>query len=136
MTKKQNTFLLFFNSVVMQPHTIINQTLHSYCKEQYEFNIQPMYLNLTEYKLIFLFYVIFYSYRWPSGFIYARNPYQKIGKHFSIIMKIIFSFILNQQVMMIQHGYQHKNVQWNYVHQLLHIYDLSSILSLITIKII
>ncbi len=32
----------------MQPHTIINQTLHSYCKEQFEFNIQPMYLNLTE----------------------------------------------------------------------------------------
>jgi len=38
----------------MQPHTIINQTLHSYCKEQFEFNIQPMYINLTEYD-IFLF---------------------------------------------------------------------------------
>ncbi len=38
----------------MQPHTIINQTLHSYCKEQFEFNIQPMYINLTEYE-IFLF---------------------------------------------------------------------------------
>ncbi|CAF2043759.1 unnamed protein product [Rotaria magnacalcarata] len=47
---------------VMQPHTIINQTLYSYCKEQYEFNIQSMFINLTT---------------WPSGFIYARNPYQK-----------------------------------------------------------
>ncbi|CAM4907586.1 unnamed protein product [Rotaria socialis] len=47
---------------VMQPRTIINQTLYSYCKEQYEFNIQSMFINLTT---------------WPSGFIYARNPYQK-----------------------------------------------------------
>ncbi|CAF0736835.1 unnamed protein product [Adineta steineri] len=46
----------------MQPHTIINQTLHSYCKEQFEFNMQPMFINLTQ---------------WPSGFIYARNPQQK-----------------------------------------------------------
>ncbi|CAF1303937.1 unnamed protein product [Adineta ricciae] len=48
---------------VMQPHTVINQTLHSYCKEQFEFIIQPMFLNLTQ---------------WPSGFIYARNPQQTI----------------------------------------------------------
>jgi hypothetical protein len=41
-------FLLFY-LVVMKPHTIINQTLHSYCKEQYEFNTQPMFINLTEY---------------------------------------------------------------------------------------
>ncbi|UJR30274.1 hypothetical protein I4U23_017812 [Adineta vaga] len=47
----------------MKPHTIINQTLHSYCKEQYEFNNRPMYINLTE---------------WPSGFIYGRNPYEKL----------------------------------------------------------
>jgi hypothetical protein len=42
-----------FHLVVMQPHTIINQTLHSYCKEQFEFNIQPMYINLTEYDILY-----------------------------------------------------------------------------------
>ncbi|CAF4688987.1 unnamed protein product [Rotaria sp. Silwood1] len=50
-----------FCIIVMQPHTIINQTLYSYCKEQYDFNIQSMFINLTT---------------WPSGFIYARNPHQ------------------------------------------------------------
>jgi len=43
----KKTYLFLFYLVVMQPHTIINQTLHSYCKEQFEFNIQPMYINLT-----------------------------------------------------------------------------------------
>jgi hypothetical protein len=41
--------IFIFDLVVMKPHTIINQTLHSYCKEQYEFNTQPMFINLTEY---------------------------------------------------------------------------------------
>ena len=34
--------------VVMQPQTIINQTLHSYCKEQLEFSSEPMFIDLTE----------------------------------------------------------------------------------------
>ncbi|UJR16256.1 hypothetical protein I4U23_003164 [Adineta vaga] len=58
---------------VMQPHTIINQTLHSYCKEEFEFNIQPMFLNLTQ---------------WPSGFIYARNPQQKIDNDDQTVLSI------------------------------------------------
>lgn len=58
--KDSNQYIPFF---VMQPHTVINQTLHSYCKEQSEFNTYPMFINLTE---------------WPSGFIYARNPYQRM----------------------------------------------------------
>ena len=70
----------------MQPHTVINQTLHSYCKEQFEFNIQPMFLNLTQYEstLNFLFKKVVLSFlpRWPSGFIYARNPQQTIGMTF------------------------------------------------------
>ena len=36
--------------VVMQPHTIIKQTLHSYCKEQIQFNAQTTFINLTEYR--------------------------------------------------------------------------------------
>jgi hypothetical protein len=55
--KKKNEFywinFVFLDLVVMKPHTIINQTLHSYCKEQYEFNTQPMFINLTEYCLLF-----------------------------------------------------------------------------------
>ncbi|CAF0856651.1 unnamed protein product [Adineta steineri] len=47
---------------VMKPRIIINQTLHSYCKEQYEFNTRPMYIDLNI---------------WPSGFIYTYNPYEK-----------------------------------------------------------
>lgn len=46
--KKYKEYKTFFYLVVMQPQTIINQTLHSYCKEQFEFNTQPMYINLTE----------------------------------------------------------------------------------------
>ncbi len=42
--------------VVMQPHTIINQTLHSYCKEQMEyFKNEPMFINLTQYDLFLIF---------------------------------------------------------------------------------
>ncbi|CAF1045799.1 unnamed protein product [Adineta ricciae] len=55
---KSDQYIPFF---VMKPNTIINQTLHSYCKEQYEFRNRPMYINLTE---------------WPSGFIYGHNPYE------------------------------------------------------------
>ncbi|CAF1428235.1 unnamed protein product [Rotaria sordida] len=65
-----NKHIPFF---VMQPHTIINQTLYSYCKEQYEFNIQSMFINLTI---------------WPSGFIYARNPYQKFDDYYTKILSI------------------------------------------------
>ena len=50
-TNKQTKYAIgqmTFHLVVMQPHTIINQTLHSYCKEQSEFNTYPMFINLTE----------------------------------------------------------------------------------------
>jgi len=71
----------------MQPHTIINQTLHSYCKEQFEFNIQPMFINLTQYvKSFFSLMICFFSHRWPSGFIYAQYPYQEFGMIFQMIM--------------------------------------------------
>jgi len=39
----------------MKPRVIINQTLYSYCKEQPEFNSQPMFINLTAYTYIFSF---------------------------------------------------------------------------------
>jgi hypothetical protein len=47
-TLSNDDFVFVSCLVVMQPHTIINQTLHSYCKEQIEFNAQPMFINLTE----------------------------------------------------------------------------------------
>jgi hypothetical protein len=78
----------------MKPHTIINQTLHSYCKEQYEFNTLPMLINLTEYCLLFFpFKTILFSYliRWPSGFIYSYNPYKKFGMKTEIeLIEIVF----------------------------------------------
>ena len=43
-----NENFFVFDLVVMKPYTIINQTLHSYCKEQTHFNTEPMFLNLTQ----------------------------------------------------------------------------------------
>lgn len=53
--------MLFYVSllVVMQPRTIINQTLYSYCKEQYDFNMQSSFLNLTMYVILFCSFLKF-----------------------------------------------------------------------------
>ncbi|CAF1659568.1 unnamed protein product, partial [Didymodactylos carnosus] len=48
----------------MQQNVIINQTLHSYCKEQAQFNEIPIFVNLTQ---------------WPSGIIYSKNPFPQSG---------------------------------------------------------
>ncbi len=70
----------------MKPHTIINQTLHSYCKEQYEFNTQPMFINLTEYWYFSLktsrFFVLLID-GLPDLFIHIihiKNSVEKLSK--------------------------------------------------------